>query len=215
MTESLRTLLMVHLSLMTMSLRTVSLLMRVRAMCWSAISSVMTEVIIKIKLLMSPATVATVVGVCSDAESVVTVVTTVSILLTELSVTMRAVLVSIGIAILVMSRSPWAIRVVVMAAVMSELRTFVKTSEIVIQIKLLVSTTTVATTMGWVTVSTATSVTVSTTSVVSVMDTDAESVVTVIASVEVLFTEFSVVMRTVRVSLGVAILVMFRSSGTI
>ena len=57
--------------------------------------------------------------------------------------------------------------------------------------------------------------TVSTTTVVSVMDANTETIVFIITSVEVFLTELGMVVRTVLVSLGVAILVMFRSSGTI
>ena len=71
---------------------------------------------------------------------------------------------------------------------------------VIVQIKLLVSTS-IATAVGMSSISAMTSVT-------TVMDSYAESVVNIITSVIVLFTELSVVMRAVLVSISVAVLVM-------
>ena len=195
--------------------RMASLVMGFRTMITfyrSTIASVMTEaLIIKIKLLVSATTAiassvmwVAVSSMRSDTESIVTVISTMTIFLAEFSVVMRSIFVAISIAIFIVSGSPWAIRIIVMIAqasvVVNEARS-VETSVIVIQVKFLVSTTTVTSSMVWVTVVT--------------VGTDAESVVTIISSVIVLFTELSVVMRAVLVSIGVAVLVVGRSPWTI
>ena len=177
---------------------------------WSTITSVMAEaLIIKIKLLVSTSTavssvmrVTTVASMGSNTETVVTVIAAMAILLTELSATMRAVLVTVGIAVFVMSRPPRAIRIIVWISVTSVSESRSKeTSAIIIQVKLLMSATAVASSMVWVSVTT--------------VGTDAESVIKIIASVIILLAELGVVVRAVLVSVGIAVLVVGRSSGTI
>ena len=81
-----------------------------------SVESTANKVVIKIELLMPPSVSSVAVAtVGTDAESVVTVVASMTVLLTKLSESMWAVLVSVGIAVLVVGRPPGTIRVVVAA----------------------------------------------------------------------------------------------------
>ena len=81
-----------------------------------SVESTANKFVIKIKLLVSPSVPSmTVAATGTDAETVVTVVATMTVLLTELSKAMRAVLVSVGVAVLVVGRPSGAIRVIVAA----------------------------------------------------------------------------------------------------
>ena len=80
----------------------------------SVVSTATNKLVIEIELLVSPATISSMtVAMGTDAESVVTIISSVIVLLTELSAAMRTVLVSVSVAVLVVGRSPGTIRIVV------------------------------------------------------------------------------------------------------
>ena len=100
-----------------------------------SVESSANEFVIKIKLLVSPSVPSmTVAATGTDAETVVTVVATMTVLLTELSEAMRAVLVSVGVAVLVVGRPPGAIRVIVaaVASVLLPLSSLVRVEGVVV-----------------------------------------------------------------------------------